>query len=388
MLDRRSFVRSLGAALTAPLVLAAQPPRPYNVLILGDSIAWGQGLEVGHRWRDILVDHLRAKLKRDVVPYAPDIHSGAIIGIGDQNQIGSVGLYQPGVAEPSFLNRGPYAGEVPSSTPTILKQLDTLAPGVPIDLVVISASINDVSIGRFINPYMNRDVVDRLIDLHCGEHLAALLDRVRTRCVEPNPGCRVIVLSYYRMISKDSTNFPSVYDFVTALLSTPPATAQERRARAAAQVQATVTQRAPQGRNVSSDQQPQLVKDMIAAAAHFFERSQLRIQGAVDFANRPPFARAFFHVTPKFAENQAIFVEPPNVAQGWDVSFPSPGRVDPIDEVAAKRIPLCTDVYKDKNDNAAQNACRIASIGHPNVDGANHGYFDAIWPQIDALLTP
>ncbi len=132
MTRRSDFIRSLILGLAAPVALSAQSPRPFNLLVLGDSISWGQGLLPEHRWRTLLRKQLEQTLERLVKAIATDIHSGATIGVGDHNQIDDVNLYQPdGVTpEPSFLasKYTAYGGEIPSSTPTILRQFDSFYP--------------------------------------------------------------------------------------------------------------------------------------------------------------------------------------------------------------------------------------------------------------------
>jgi hypothetical protein len=286
------------------------------------------------------------------------------------------------------LDYGPYSGELPSATPTILAQLDDLdnvAPDVPIDLVVVSAGINDVRVARFLNPLANPKFIESLIDLHCRRHLTVLLDRIRVRCVDRNPACKVVVLSYFQMISDQSTGFPSVYDFVSAVFTAPPRSPEERRNRRVivgiAEAE-ELTGRQPANANVPG-RLPNLVKDVANAAKRFYDASERSIDQAVADANRldPP---AFVHVTPHITAGQALYVMPATNSALWDATIVGHKPPDPTDEVAAERLPLCAKIYGDKG--SALNECDIASIGHPNVAGASDGYFDAIWNAIAPVL--
>ena len=401
MIDRATFVRSLAAVLAGPSLIA-QSPRPFNMLVLGDSISWGQGLEHTSKWRYLLQKAIEAKLNRPVQPYAPRIHSGAIIGIGDRNEIGQPGLYQPGEREESFVDppfpdpafpeRG---GEIPSSTPTILAQLDTMdqppQKDVVFDLVVVSAGINDVDITRFISPFQESKYIDWLIKQHCHFHLAALLDRIRARCIESNPSCRVVVLSYFPIISEESVNFPNIRDFVSALMRTPPRpTPKERRDTSRAENSASRTDQANATRgidlqNKSLSEQPGIVKDMMKAAKTFYDTSQTAIDEAVNDANRVA-PHSFMHVTPSIGPSEALFVPATNASRLWPVTFAANEDAQPHDQVYPDRIPLCTKIYAGKNKNMAENTCRIASIGHPNIAGAEFGYFAAIWAKLEPLI--
>jgi lysophospholipase L1-like esterase len=388
-------LQALTAALALPPASAApaSPARPFNVLVLGDSIAWGQGLLPGHRWRDLLVAHLRSALGRDVNEIAPQIHSGATIGIGDHDEIDQPGLYAPdryppGHELPSLLDHGPYAGELPSPTPTVLAQLDALDgldANDPIDLVVVSAGINDVRVARFLNPLANPKFVDSLIDLHCRRHLTVLLDRIRVRCVDRNPTCKVVVLSYFQIVSDQSTHFPSVYDFVSAVFTAPPRSPAERRNRRVivgiAEAEHLTGEQAASG--AMPGRLPNLVKDVASAAKRFYDASESAVDRAVTDANRldPP---AFVHVTPRIGPGEALYVVPATNSKLWDATIVGHRPPDPTDEVAQYRLPLCAEVYGATG--SALIECDIASIGHPNIAGASDGYFDAIWNAIAPVL--
>jgi len=394
MIDRAAFMKALIAAVAVPQAAAAQgapPARTFNVLVLGDSIAWGQGLRPEHRWRELLVDHLRAALGREVKEIAPQVHSGAIVGLGDLNEIDQPGIYSPdryapGQEGPSFLGRGPYAGELPSATPTVLAQLDALDgldPDDPIDLVVVSAGINDVRVARFLNPFAKPKYIAALIDLHCRRHLTVLLDRIRVRCVDRNPTCKVAVLSYFQMVSDQSIGFPSVSDFVSAIFTSPPRSPQERRNRRVIVGIAEAEQlTGQQNATGTAPHLPNLVKDVAAAAKRFYDASEAAIGAAVDDANRLP-PQAFVHVTPRIGPGGALYVVPAKDSDLWDATIEGHEPPGPTDEVVAERVPLCAALY-DKG--AALNECRIASLGHPNVAGSNDGYFEAVWAAIAPLL--
>jgi len=396
VIDRAAFMKALTAAVALPQTGApadaapAAAARPFNVLILGDSIAWGQGLRPEHRWRELLVTHLRAALGREVVEIAPQVHSGAIIGLGDRTEIDQPGIYSPdryapGHEQPTLLDRGPYAGELPSATPTVLAQLDALDgldPGDPIDLVVVSAGINDVRIARFLNPFANPKFVAALIDVHCRRHVTVLLDRIRVRCVDRNPACKVAVLSYFQMVSDQSTGFPSISDFVSAIFTSPPRSPQERRTRRVIVGIAEAEQVARQQAPVAAGHLPDLVKDIANAAKRFYDASEAAIGLAVDDANRLP-PQAFVHVTPRLGPGEALYVVPAQDSKLWDATIQGHAPPGPTDEVAGERVPLCLHLY-DKG--AALNECRIASLGHPNVAGASDGYFDAVWAAIAPLI--
>jgi lysophospholipase L1-like esterase len=426
--DRIDFVRSLAAALAAPAVAAppALAANPFGVLVLGDSIAWGQGLRPDHRWRALLERRVALALGRLVFEVPSDVHSGATIGIGDRGQIEerprdhvAREIYTPLYADPgtatasgdrtanfeqSFLGAtasgasANYDGEIPSSTPTVLRQLDEFDAGpnsaTPIDLVLVSAGINDVGVTRLLDPLANRRYVAEAVDAHCHHHLVALLDRIRVRFLEPNPRCVVVVLSYYPMIGAGSVWLPPPRVLLSALLTSPTATRKEVRARsvergavslagdinasgdAATQTVAAAT--AP-AKPVPEERAPP--RSLVAAASRFFELSERAIDLAVREANRAPFSAGFIHVTPDIDPNHAVFSSDPEL---WSLR---PRSNAAEDEVARERAEICRTLGDELHDipPSSTQECTVASLGHPNVAGAER-YADAIWSALAPQL--
>jgi len=421
-MQRHDFIRSLASVLALPLAAGAAPtPEPFNVLVLGDSIAWGQGLTNDHRWRTTIVDRLAARLGRPIVEVPTDVHSGASIGLGDLNQIADTSRnhvandrYAPryddantksGTAvqsssyELSYLEEGKYAGEIPSYTPTVLRQLDDYdaspSQDTRIDLILLSAGINDVGVTRLLDPIADRRYVREAIRVHCHDHLLALLDRLRARFVEPNPNCIVIVLSYYPMIGEDSLDIPPVRDLVRALLGSPVQTRAQARSqgleRGAASITATTSDLAGNASrytlakpNENTETTPPrklnvIARALVAAANRFFDQSEAAIDEAVADANRAPFSPNFVHVTPNVDPLHTVFTIQPD-PQLWSLKN---ATLAPEDELVAERYAICDRLGIERHDldPSAIAACRIASIGHPNVNGAEQ-YADSIWNAI------
>src|SRR5207302_8604326 len=61
---------------------AATPHRPVHVLVLGDSISWGQGLKDEHKASSLVKSWLEQQTGRQVRQMI-QAHSGAIIGSAD-----------------------------------------------------------------------------------------------------------------------------------------------------------------------------------------------------------------------------------------------------------------------------------------------------------------
>jgi hypothetical protein len=89
-------------------------------------------------------------------------------------------------------------------------------------------------------------------------------------------------------------------------------------------------------------------------------------------------------VTPRIGLNQALYVLPSSASSLWAAVIGERKPPVPTDEVAKYRQPLCLNLYGPKG--PSLNECDIASIGHPDVNGASDGYFDAIWSAISPVL--
>jgi hypothetical protein len=113
----------------------------FKMLVLGDSMLWGQGLYNHQKIHTLVVAELkRLGLEVDCSFLA---HSGAVIGEPDK----------PSELPPL---EGPFANEVPVGEPTVFDQIRT-ALGTnerdeSINLVILNGGVNDVDTLRIVNP--------------------------------------------------------------------------------------------------------------------------------------------------------------------------------------------------------------------------------------------
>lgn len=152
-----------------------------EVAVIGDSVTWGQGLKDGQKLHNIV----RGVLGADLPPARMLAHSGAVIGAG---------------IPPAFSEI--VHPEVPRGRPTILEQAELLPDPGSIDLLILNGGINDLDIRYILNP---RTSVQELADdtrRVCGVDMAALLDVVCRRVTKA--AARIVVLSYYPILSQDS----------------------------------------------------------------------------------------------------------------------------------------------------------------------------------------
>jgi microsomal dipeptidase-like Zn-dependent dipeptidase len=165
----------------------------YRMLVLGDSVAWGQGLQEHEKFYSLIEAHVRTRPEYsgdNAIGFYKAVlaHSGARIGINDD-----------GTRDTTM--RPPCDGEMPTPWPTILQQCESFdQQPETVDLVVLDGGINDVNVDRILSPLVDGDELRRLTELHCYEHMLALLEAL----LKKYSNARVVVTGYYPIISAQS----------------------------------------------------------------------------------------------------------------------------------------------------------------------------------------
>ena len=158
---------------------------PLQMLVIGDSIMWGQGLRDDEKFSSRVRCWLQEKTDRDVKLHM-EAHSGAVIS-------GSAS------AQPAFTSIN---GEVNMTSPTINDQLDhavqfykqsQTSPA----LILMNGCINDVGVKNLLAASTPLEDVRTQARLNCGEKMHLLLRRVR----DSFPQAQVIVTGYYPIVS-------------------------------------------------------------------------------------------------------------------------------------------------------------------------------------------
>lgn len=289
--------------------------RAFYVLVLGDSVTWGQGLLEGQKMHAYVCDELAAQ--HGPVRCLLQAHSGAIIGVDSTAEVLTCD------------------GEVPTSFPTIIQQVDN-APDTDVDLVILNGGINDIDIRYILNPFTETaDLID-VTNRFCGTDMLALLTRTLARFT----GARIAVTSYYPVLSPDS-RFPLYEDFMLTM-GVPVS---------------------PFTRFVESN----IVFERIVRNCTTFDRASARaLENAVAAANDVAPGRVVFARPPFSEKNAALASEP------W--LFGIKADLRPEDPMAGPRHASCDACT---NDFLRREQCYRASAGHPNQTGARK-FADAI----------
>ena len=327
----------------------------YEVVCLGDSIVWGQGLRDEHKFTAIVEEHLKeVSNDRIGIKRAVFARSGAIIG----DQLATT--FQAG--HPN--------GEVPDSSPTIRQQIQQFrrTGGDPraVRLVLLDGGINDVNVRRILGGEDIRGDIEEF----CYRRMSALLAEVRTEF----PNAKIIVSGYFKIVSRESSRaMLSLYLLATG---------------AAGAVSAAVAAGGVVGIAAG-------VALSVAAHDHLVDRSRIlhrqahkQLRRAIDEFNAEAGTATAYFADPGFSDANAIFAPE---AMLWGVKGDltlSPADEEAIGGVAEDRTVFCANAGLGE---MREFICVRASAGHPNVEGAAK-YAQAIigiWDdQINDLDSP
>ena len=168
----------------------AKPPQsqddPLHMLVIGDSILWGQGLKQERKiwWR--IKCWLQEKTGRPVKEKI-QAHSGATIE-----------------AAPSERTLYSSNGEVPSYTPSVNQQLDDALAHYPdrgiVNLILVNGCINDVDVRHLLNSATKQETLEASIKEACGGRMQRLLRRTASEF----PTAHLIVTGYYPIFSEET----------------------------------------------------------------------------------------------------------------------------------------------------------------------------------------
>jgi lysophospholipase L1-like esterase len=323
--------------------------RPYHMLVLGDSISWGQGLKPERKsWYQVKV--WLEKSTGRVVTEKIEAHSGAVI--------------ERSSVTDSYTSTNQ---EVNVAQPTLHEEIDDALRSYPdrsqVDLVLVSACGNDVGIVNLLNA-SSAEEIDHMTQQKCGAPVEKLLRRIATSF----PAARVILTGYYPFFSEHTRMDFIVKAMVRRFFKTTAAASKM----SSREVFERLTANSQRWYETSNKTLAEAVRKVNAEAGgqrvmfaridfppdHSFEAPKTRLWGF----NRSPFRMVLLLLS--FGK----IIVPAN------------------DEVRGQRTESCDEVFKEQpNETGVQKKerksrsmfCRYASLGHPNRKGALL-YADAI----------
>ena len=330
---------------------------PFNMIAVGDSVMWGQGLTDApgqpHKFVTRVRDWVQSSMGKPVTMMS-FAHSGATIA--------------PPLNASEEMMLMP--GEVPSSFPSVTRQALTDAPAAlttagiaaaDVDLVLVDGCINDVSVAWLLDPgQYDQAIIGKTTSL-CGG-MATLLTGIRRTF----KNAKIIVVGYWPIVSSQSDLTAVASLVITAGIVVGPAAA------ASVGIPLDPVTGAIAGAITSS-----VLRDkLVAHSSTFAAVSDTTLLSAVGTVNSAMGAGWVSFVRPGFKGENA-YAAPSSWL--WLV----PTDLFPKDEVFAQRQKTCGTVQFQSGADAAK--CVEASMGHPNVPGAQ-AYANAITAELASSL--
>lgn len=280
-----------------------------RMVMLGDSVVWGQGLLPECKFSTLVYKSFAGQAP-DPENFIVLAHSGATIGASST------------IVKPSF------DGEVPDSYPTIVQQCSSFndRPDA-VDIVILNGGINDVGAATIVDPLTDEDDLKELITKHCYQDMLTLLKQVTAKF--SNPNTKIIVPGYFPILSTESDlailpHFLGVHGVSTNRLLT--------------------------------GLDDIIFRKIFDQCALFFNQSNANLNQAVADVMDP---RVRFAPIPFQPANAALAPD----AWLWGIN----DDLTPEDQVIGRRHAAC-DLYEA--DIIQRETCYRASVGHPNVIGA------------------
>ena len=327
-------------AVSDPVTVQA---RPFNIIAIGDSVMWGQGLSDQNKFARKVANWLKGEIGK-AVNLQNIARSGAITGT---NVTGESPC-------PPDNQTCPDSNEVPWDYPTILYQARTLAPALmpqnEVDLVLVDGCANDVNMINIIDPFGHDENLRSNTRIYCNERMIGVLTEVANKF----PRAKVAVTGYFPVISSRSNLGVLVPLWVAIGLVTGGVI--------------------PPDPIIGGAVAGALQARSVARSNIFYLESDSGLQSAVNRVNISSRGRDRFRFAalPVGADNSY------GALNSWLWLIPAPPGVK--DEVYDARWQACS---RWPDSAFADTKCKQASLAHPNVAGAQ-AYTDAI----KSVLTP
>jgi hypothetical protein len=371
-IDRRGFLRGAAGAVFGGALLprdltelfanrflgdvgALRDAGPFDMLVLGDSIMWGQGLKDEQKFSYRVEQWVRNQLPGVHVRRYVLAHSGARI--------------KADAAEDA---KPPKHGEVPWRYPSITAQLERaktlpMVDPASVSLILLDGGINDFGSKVIVNPDPTVDTnwVRRVTREKTVDRMKALLPKV----VDAFPNAKIVLTNYFQIVSGKS-ELAVLWELLRVWELIPP------------------------GLIAMTDP---LRDKMSAHALAFHQESTAGFREAVREVTQQLLASGSASTKTTPPRNVAVNVQrltlPPSRVALAEIPFgpehaygASQTRlfyVNEPDPAASVRKPMCIAQLPDGSPEFAN--CLIAATGHPNVAGAR-AYGDAIIGVIQRWL--
>ncbi len=294
----------------------------FRMMVLGDSIQWGQGLSESNKIHSLVENAIKQKHGNiGVYKASEDVraHSGAIIGAGTHDSGKS------------------YYGEIPCSFPTIITQcsMDTEKPET-VDFILMDGGINDVNVMTILDPTTSISDLKSVTRKYCYEDMYKLLKDITSKYIN----AKIVVTGYYQIVSNKSDTV--VLDGLLLALGV-----------CCAGINGGIAALALDKFAIDS---------IIKNCKTFADYSKECLSKAVDEVNKIPGHGPVYLAIPQFTENNAVFASDPWI---YGINIDLTPQDDPTVAAARKKAVEAANL-----DSIDEFKGIRASAGHPNPKGA------------------
>ncbi len=350
--SRRQFLKQLGVFATTlavcPNMLANNDS--FEMLVVGDSLIWGQGLLEKDKTYSLVQNWLQNDLKKRV-KLKVKAHSGATIFLHDKEK-----NLLKNANKDEIKNLLP---EVSVGFPTISKQIENAkleyetvgTKPEDVNLVLLTAGIVDITVAGVLDPFAKNDELKKLIIKYCRDDLFQFLEHSAT--IFPN--ALFVVVGYFPIVSPDSNSS----EMLNAFLET------QKFLRI---IKPFINN------NLGKQFFKKLKKKALARSRIWFEDSNREMQGAVNHLNEKFGKPRAIFVKSNFTENDAVHTDNTLLFE-----MDKKGKInDPqYQQRAIDCKKVLADLKREINLKQSVRLCEMAAIGHPNIEGAKR-YAEAI----------
>src|SRR5262245_59563436 len=190
----------IATLVACPPSLFAQSARPFDLLVVGDSLIWGQGLPE----KDKIFTHVANWLREGAFGRAQKVdvkvkaHSGSTLKFHPDE----AEAYRKAGRDETFY----YKPEVNVSFPSTWKQIEVAASEYKAegkngaDLILLSGCITDITVSKVLDPKGNDEQLKQWAKKYCHDDMLELLEQA----ARLHPGAAIAVVGYFPMISPKS----------------------------------------------------------------------------------------------------------------------------------------------------------------------------------------
>ena len=197
--------RAIAGFTVGQEIIRSVSARPLRMLVLGDSILWGQGLKDEHKFSYLIREWLCLKRQHDHVMLQQNCEASVQLHV-EAHSGATIFKYQE--RDGASKNKSP--GEVPHSNPTVVAQIKQAADfyreqsiaSDTVDLILVNGGINDLHAARLFLPFIFAPSITAEADKYCHQKMALVLEQL----VATFPNARIVVPGYLPLISEKTSS--------------------------------------------------------------------------------------------------------------------------------------------------------------------------------------